>query len=237
MTDQKPGLVDPDLVDPGLVDEASASSWFPKVPPYPLPGDSMLDANKADWRVTPRSAALLVHDMQKFWVDRFEDPSIVVQQIARLITACRQHDVPVVYTVGEKVRNRAERGLSLDLWGPGISSVGGVTDQDAAVLEELAPQQQDYVVQKAKYSAFYDTDLEKILRTTGRSRLIMTGIFAHHGCLATALDAFMRNIEVFFVIDATADYSRDDHDMALRYVAETSGVLTTVEQVVSQLQD
>ena len=219
-----------------LVNDTPASSWFPKVPPYPLPDEELLSLNKAEWKVRARSSALLVHDMQKFWVDRFEDPSSVIAGIERLIAVCRAYDVPVIYSVGEKVRNRAERGLSLDLWGPGISAVGGATDIDASVLNNLAPQDQDYVVTKSKYSAFYDTSLEKILRATGRSQLILTGIFAHHGCLATALDAFMRNIEVFFTVDGTADYTLEDHEMALKYVAETSGVLATIDSVTSQLK-
>lgn len=217
--------------------ESSAVSWFPTIKPYELPDANILSTNKAAWSLASRKSALLVHDMQKFWVDRFEDPSKVVDAIGELIHLCRTFDIPIIYSVGEKVRNRAERGLSLDLWGPGISTAGGVSDQDAAIIDTLMPQKQDYIVQKQKYSAFYNTDLENILRTTGRSQLIVTGIYAHHGCLVTALDAFMRNIEVFFVIDATADYTRADHEMALRYVAETSGVLTTVRDVTKQIKD
>ena len=205
-----------------VLETASAASWFPAVPSYQLPDASCLSANKTGWRLDKRKAALLVHDMQKFWIDRFEDPSLLISQISRLISLCRSLDVPVIYSVGEKVRNRAERGLSLELWGPGISAVGGATEIDASVMKALAPIAEDYIVHKPKYSAFYNTDLEKILRATGRSQMIITGVFAHHGCLATALDAFMRNIEVFFVADATADYTRAQHDMALEYVAETS---------------
>jgi len=54
--------------------------------------------------------------------------------------------------------------------------------------------------------------------------------------LLTALDAFMRNIETFMIADATADYSKDEHLMALRYVAETSGVISTIETIQNDLK-
>ena len=58
-------------------------------------------------------------------------------------------------------------------------------------------------------------------------------MYANHGCLATALDGFMRSFQVFFAADATADYSRSAHIKAIEYVAETSGVITTYEDVVA----
>lgn len=224
------------LSDSKLAETDKASrDWFPKAPTYPLPGESTLAWNKADWTIATSRCALLVHDMQGFWVERLEDPELLVANISRLITSAREKGIPIVYSLGERVRNKAERGLSLDLWGPGICSVSDVLESDAGIIPELAPTQSDYCVLKSKYSAFYDTGLEKILRKTARDQLIVSGLFAHHGCLATALDAFMRNIQVFMVADATGDYTRAQHEMALAYVAETSGVISTTNIAVGQL--
>lgn len=219
----------------GAGDAFKSVSWFPSVERYALPGKQSLSLNKVDWSIESGRTALLVHDMQKFWVDRFVEPDELIKNISALTQVCREHDVPIIYSVGEKVRNKAERGLALDLWGPGIGKAGGVSDEDADVISELKPRDSDFIISKSKYSAFFDTELEKKMFAMGRSQIIITGIFAHHGCLATALDAYMRNIKVFFVADATADYSREDHDMALSYVAETSGVLTTAGVAIEQL--
>lgn len=214
----------------------SSKAWFPHIPSYALPSNDTLKLNKADWKIDKRKSALLVHDMQNFWVERFIDPGFVVDAIAQIIELCRKNNIPVIYSVGEKARNLAERGLSLDLWGPGIASSDDVTVSDPEIVEALKPQPQDYIVYKTKYSAFFKTDLEHILQRTGRNQLLITGIFAHHGCMATALDAFMRNIETFFVADAQGDYSKEEHMMAINYVAETSGIIATVDSIRDALK-
>ena len=52
---------------------------------------------------------------------------------------------------------------------------------------------------KWRYSAFIKTDLRERLRESGRDQLIITGIYAHIGCLTTALDGFMQDVQIFFV--------------------------------------
>jgi len=215
---------------------SSSKTWFPEIPPYPLPSSEALAYNKAEWKIDKRKAALLVHDMQNFWVERFIDPETIVQNIAQVVELCRENNIPIIYSVGEKARNLAERGLSLDLWGPGIASSDDVTTEDPEIVCSLAPETEDYIVTKTKYSAFYKTDLENILQKTGRNQLLITGIFAHHGCMVTAVDAFMKNIETFFVADALGDYSREEHMMAIRYVAETSGVISTLKTIRKDLE-
>jgi len=92
-------------------------------------------------------------------------------------------------------------------------------------------------VQKRKYSAFFETDLEALLRRTNRSQLIMTGNYANHGCMVTTVDAYMRNYKVFFMADALGATNGEAHDMALRWVADTCGQIALTGDVVAQLED
>lgn len=86
---------------------------------------------------------------------------------------------------------------------------------------------------KWRYSAFQRTDLRQLLGHHGRDQLIVTGVYAHMGCMLSAAEAFMSDVQPFLVSDATADFSRDEHLMALTYAAKRCGSVTTTDALVS----
>ena len=204
------------------------------IEPYALPGDEVRSLNKADWPVVAADAVLLVHDVQNHWLGMFEDPAPWFDRIVRVRDACDAAGVPTVYTTARQARSAAERGLASSLWGMGIA---GARSQAASadVASALTPRATDFVIDKPKYSAFYDTDLDALLRRLGRRQLLLTGVFGHHGVLLTAADAYMRNVQVLLVADAMADYSRAEHDMTVAYVAEVCGCITTTARLVAEL--
>jgi bifunctional isochorismate lyase/aryl carrier protein len=71
-----------------------------------------------------------------------------------------------------------------------------------------------------------------MLKESGRDQLIITGVYAHIGCMTTATDAFMRDIKPFFVADALADFSREEHLMSLKYVAGRCGRVVMTEELL-----
>ncbi|HEY4454295.1 MAG TPA: isochorismatase family protein [Pseudonocardiaceae bacterium] len=105
---------------------------------------------------------------------------------------------------------------------------------DAAIDEELAPSEKDIQLTKWRYNAFHRTDLHDVLDQHGRDQLVITGIYAHIGCLMTAAAAFMQDIEAFVVADAMADFSRADHEMAITYAASRCAVTTTTDRLIDQ---
>ncbi len=99
------------------------------------------------------------------------------------------------------------------------------------------PAAQDTVLTKWRYSAFQRSNLRALMRDWGRDQLIICGIYAHIGCMATALEAFMQDVQPFFVLDAVADFSAAEHQMAINYVSGRCGVSTTLAEVVDALSN
>jgi bifunctional isochorismate lyase / aryl carrier protein len=200
---------------------------------YELPSEGSWPRCRAPWAFEPARAALLVHDMQAYFLEPYESaaPPLgpLLENVEALRVACDANDVPVIFSAQPGEQSRAERGLLWDLWGPGIV--------ERPALQELGlrPAPNDVLIAKRRYSAFHDTGLAELLADKGRDQLLITGVYAHIGCLATALDGFMRGIQSFVVADATADFSQEDHLMALRQVARTCGVVATTKSALLDL--
>ncbi|MBR7677665.1 isochorismatase family protein, partial [Streptomyces daliensis] len=148
---------------------------------------------------------------------------------ADIVARCRELGVPVVYSAQVGGQTPEERGLQQDFWGPGLPD----DERSAQIPAPVAPRQRDTVLTKWKYSAFARTDLAERMAEAGRDQLIVVGVYAHIGVLLTAADAWMRDIQAFLVADAVADFSEEDHHMALRYAAAKCAVVTTAHTVLA----
>ncbi len=205
---------------------------IPKLNAYALPTAADIPENKVSWAFEPERAALLIHDMQDYFINFWGDncPMIdqVIANIAALRDYCKQNNIPVYYTAQPKEQSDEDRALLNDMWGPGINN----HPEQQGVVAQLAPDDQDTVLVKWRYSAFIRSPLEQALKETGRDQLIICGVYAHIGCMTTATDAFMRDIKPFMVADALADFSREEHLMALKYTAGRSGRVVMTEDLL-----
>ena len=213
----------------------SGSKGLPAVPAYALPTEAEIPASRAKWTLQRDRAALLVHDMQKYFLRPYapdaEPLPGLIANIARLITAARAAGVPVFYTAQEGEQDRGDRGLQADLWGPGMSRA----PEHQAILPALSPEPGDLTLVKHRYSAFQRSNLEALMRARGRDQLIICGVYAHIGCQLTAAEAFQRDIEPFFVADALGDFSREKHMEAVAWAAAVCAVATSTARVLDRL--
>ncbi|MFJ8211260.1 isochorismatase family protein [Streptomyces sp. NPDC096033] len=196
---------------------------------YPLPTAAELPISTVQWTPDPSRAVLLVHDMQRYFLAPFpasvRDP--LVRHCTQLRERCTELGVPVFYTAQPGGMTDEERGLLKDFWGPGMR----VDPADRLIVTELAPQPADQVLTKWRYSAFFNSDLLAQMRAQGRDQLILCGVYAHVGVLATALEAFTNDIQPFLVADALGDFSAEYHRLALDYAAARCSAVTTTGEV------
>ncbi|QEU93743.1 isochorismatase family protein [Streptomyces kanamyceticus] len=206
---------------------------LPAITPYPMPSADELPANRVDWTVDPSRAVLLVHDLQNYFLTAYDREKSPIPELLSSVRVLKEQaarlGIPVVHTAQPGGQTPAERGLQQDFWGPGLPD----DPEAAAIAAEIGPAPAETVLTKWKYSGFVRTDLLERLREQGRDQLVITGVYAHIGVLMTACDAWMQDIQAFVVADAVADFSADDHAMALRWAAGKCAVVTTAEAVFS----
>ncbi|PIT13762.1 isochorismatase family protein [Snodgrassella alvi] len=202
---------------------------------YPMPTPAQMPQNKTAWKLDTARAVLLIHDMQNYFLNFYQPNSPLIQTLIQNLQALRnwatQQQIPVVYTAQPHQQNPQQRALLNDVWGSGITTAPA---EEQKIVAALTPRPADIVLTKWRYSAFQRTDLHRYMHNWQRNQLIIGGVYAHIGCMLTAAEAFMQDIQTFFIADALADFSAQQHQNALNYVASCCGQVTTTAALVPE---
>lgn len=173
--------------------------------------------------------ALIVIDMQKFFL-RIVKP--VIDNILKVIKYCREANIPIIFTQHGHSEKPSDGGMLVEWWGDKI--VQGTEDWE--FLPEIQIEQNDTILPKKRYSAFFETDLDRILRSKGIKDLVITGVMTNLCCETTARDAFMRDYRVFFLVDGTATGRIELHIATLKNLGFGFAYLLTCEEFIKMLE-
>jgi biuret amidohydrolase len=197
--------------------------------------------------IDPARTAIIVVDMQNDFVASgapMETPAAraMVPKLAETLKICRDAGIRVIYTAHVHRRDGCDMGLFDDMHQP-IANRDALVDGTSGVdiYPELAPAPGEHVIKKHRYSGFFGTDLDIILREWGTDTVIVCGTTTENCCHATARDAMFRNYRVVFLSDATATYDYPDrgfgpmrnadvhHATLVILAASTAHVMSVVE--------
>ncbi len=195
------------------------------------------------FKIDPKTSALLVIDMQRDFLcegaplEGYKCRDIV-PNVAKLIDYCRKNKIPVIWAIHVHSPHGGDMGLMEDMW-PKTGPKGGglVKGKAGARIYEGLPQPLDseVVIEKHRYSAFFQTDLELHLRRLGVDTLIITGMHTNICCQTTARDGFMRDFKIVFVSDGVASFTPELHQAGLVDIAVAFGRVLSSEQVIKEL--
>ena len=91
------------------------------------------------------------------------------------------------------------------------------------VIPELKVCDKDYVVPKRRYSGFFQTDLDILLRELGVKTVVMTGLHTHMCVRHTSADAFCLGYDVVVAREATDSFTEEDYKAGLAYLKTCYG--------------
>lgn len=190
-----------------------------------------------DRTVIMGTTAVLVIDMQRDFIDPgapIECPGgrEIIAPIGRLLALARRKGLPVIYTQEAHRAESVDFGRELDGEEP-VHCVEGTPGVE--IIPDLARQPGDFLIVKRRYSAFFATDLDLLLRGLGVDTLILTGVATDVCVRATAQDAQQLNYRVVVPEECVAGTSVEQHRAALCNIAYILGKVVPLSQVVTTL--
>lgn len=189
-----------------------------------------------------KGSALLVIDMQKgFLSDRsplyIDGAAATVPACAAVISRCRKAGVPVIFiTRAYRPDGSNVEHTRLEAWRNGGKplSPGCAEEISAAMPAEFGSDPQDYRIVKTRYSAFFATGLDLLLRRLGIGRVILAGTTTPNCIRTTCYDAISLDYEVTVLRDCTSSKTPDIQESNLRDMANIGAEITDSETFLSQ---
>lgn len=145
--------------------------------------------------------------------DRVDD---IIQPIARRLVQARQYGQPVIYLCDSHRADDPE----FERYPP--HAVEGT--EGAQVIEELAPEDGDYVIRKRGHSGFHQTELLLALLESDVTEIELTGVCTNICVMYTAADAVSWGFDVFVRAEQVAALDDESHKIGLRQMEEVLGV-------------
>ena len=200
-----------------------AKEWLKKLEGY----------SKGDrFRFSPESSALLVLDMQNFFLDETSHAFVpsskaIISNIKKILNVYRKSNYPVIFT-RHALKKDEEPGIMGEWW----KDVLREDEEGSEIADALKPLKNEKVIRKSRYSAFYNTVLKDFLRSRNVKSVVVTGVMTNLCCETTARDAFMNDFFVYFVADATATINEELHLSTLKTLSHGFAVPLLTKDVI-----
>jgi nicotinamidase-related amidase len=206
-------------------------------------------AQPAPISVDPRRLALIIIDMQRDFLEPGgfgEALGNDVSQLARIVPACaallaglRAAGIPIIHTreghrpdLSDAPPAKVERGvpsMRIGDTGPmGRILIRGEAGHE--IVADLSPLPGEPVVDKPGKGAFYQTDLDLMLRNGGIDTLLVCGVTTEVCVHTTIREANDRGYRCIAVADCCASYFPEFHEVGLRMIAAQGGIFGWVAQ-------
>jgi ureidoacrylate peracid hydrolase len=200
--------------------------------------------------LVPEKTALLIVDMQIFFVQSGEDgqPGYaqgIVPNINRLASCFRETGGTVIWVTSNFGSNIESEWsvLMREIYSPERSRViiDNLRDGGAGfpLWPDLDVHVDDWQVEKDRFSALIHgaSNLEDRLRQAGLDTVVVTGTLTNVCCESTARDAMMRNFRTLMVTDANAAGSDDDHNNSLAGMARVFVDILDTDELISRMSE
>lgn len=153
----------------------------------------------------------------------------IYEPLARLIAEGRKHGCPIIYVNDCHRPGKYDR--EFDKRTPHcIDGTWG-----AEVISELAPLEEDYCIKKRRFSGFFQTDLDLVLRELDVRTVVVTGVVTNICVRSTCHDAFFLGYNVVVPEDCVRATGPREQESTLWDIKTQYGAVTTSNQVIAKM--
>lgn len=160
--------------------------------------------------------AVLIVDMQKGFLREEVYPGFnatvtgIISSIKKLVEHAHRLGIPVVHTAVVHHPYNYPRFARSKPFGANAS------EDDVAIIDDVKPSPQDFVVKKCRYNGFESTELEILLRNIQVDTLLVAGIATEVCVESTVRGALDRDFKVIVLEDCTATKDESTKETSLR---------------------
>jgi len=174
---------------------------------------------------------LLAIDLQKDFPRLFSllKPTAEFSESVRQLTSFfREKRLPIIHllTLHSADRSTWTRQMKSDNFRICIEATAGAQE-----LEAVGRRPEEMVVYKTRWSAFYGTDLDKIIQDEGWDTLVLAGFLTHACIRVTALDAYQRDYRVIIARDCVDTYDSTHEQVTLNYLSRYVAKILTNQEI------
>ncbi len=195
--------------------------------------------------------ALIVVDMQNDFVRKgaaleLPDTREKIDAVNKLINESRELNIPVIFT---KFISGPKETL-IWTWSPSIKPptkccwknhkrfYPDINEEREVteIIDEIKILSNDYIIEKYSYGAFYNTELEDVLRSLSVDYIIICGAAMPVCINDTVSGAFERQFKVVVADDATASFDEEFRNFSLKLFKKKYGRVTSVVKIIDELR-
>jgi nicotinamidase-related amidase len=173
---------------------------------------------------------LIVIDMLNDFLDRWTDAERgqLIQHINELAGLCRSKGMPIIWVRQEFEENLEDAFLEMRDKDISVTIAGTRGAQIHAGIER---RDTEPVIVKKRYSAFFNTNLDELLKDLGVGRVILAGVNTHACIRMAAIDAYQRDLRVIIADQCTDSVDPEHAAVSLNYMRDKIAVVMSNDEI------
>lgn len=182
-------------------------------------------------------SALIIVDMVKDFTDEkglvfYPQNRQVLPKIKKVLDFAREKDLLVIFLQHCYRKDKFDKNL-INMRPNCIEGSGGEEIDEMLEVDEV----KDYVIKKRRYSGFYGTDLDLVLRENKIENTIIVGTKTNCCIRATAMDAYYRDYNAIVLSDCVATNDETINQIHLNEINKYIGTVMSSAECFQKINE